>query len=120
MQVSMEYATEASLARLPFKIYIMHSMKQRKCYYDEKMVHHGQRAACLGLQSLQVLQILLLLLLQQLRLIRDLILARKYRENKAIVKQKNQSAPKNVNLFLINTRGKSKKGKITSYGFEVV
>ena len=35
MQVSMEYATEASLARLPFKIYIMHSMKQRKCYYDE-------------------------------------------------------------------------------------
>ena len=30
------YATEASLARLPFKIYIMHSMKQRKCYYDVK------------------------------------------------------------------------------------
>ena len=41
------YAIEASLARLPFKIYIMHSMKQRKFYYDEKMVHHGQRAACL-------------------------------------------------------------------------
>ena len=37
-----------------------------------------------------------------------------------MVKQKNQSAQKNVNLFLINTRGKYNKGKITSYGFGVV
>ena len=44
---------------------------------------------------------------------------KKWRENKVIVKQKNQSAQKNVNLFLINTRGKSKKGKIPSFGFGV-
>ena len=40
-------------------------------------------------------------------------------KNKVIVKQKNQSAQKNVNLFLINTRGKSKKGKIPSFRFGV-
>ena len=34
-QVSTGYATKANLARLPFKIYIMHLMKQRKCYFDE-------------------------------------------------------------------------------------
>ena len=41
-------------------------------------------------------------------------------KNKAIIKNKNQSAQRNVNLFLINTWGKAKKGKITSYGFGVV
>ena len=46
-------------------------------------------------------------------------LQKKWRENKVIVKQKNQSAQKNVNLFLINTRGKSKKGKIPTFVFGV-
>src|SRR4051812_20385959 len=41
------------------------------------------------------------------------------RKNKAIIKQKNQSAQKNVNLFLLNTRVKTKKGKIPSFGFGV-
>ena len=44
---------------------------------------------------------------------------KKWRENKAIAKQKNQSALKNVNLFLINTRVKTKKDKIPSFGFGV-
>ena len=37
----------------------------------------------------------------------------------AIIKQKNQSAQKNVNSFLINTRVNTKKGKIPSFGFGV-
>ena len=41
------------------------------------------------------------------------------RKNKAIIKQKNQSAQKNVNSFLLNTRVKTKKGKIPSFGFGV-
>ena len=41
------------------------------------------------------------------------------RKNKAIIRQKNQSAKKNVNSFLINTRVKTKKGKIPSFGFGV-
>src|SRR3954469_19199126 len=40
-------------------------------------------------------------------------------KNKAIIKQKNQSAQKNVNAFLLNTRVKTKKGKIPSFGFTV-
>ena len=40
-------------------------------------------------------------------------------KNKAIVKQKNQSAQKNVNSFLLNTRVKTKKGKVSSSGFGV-
>ena len=40
-------------------------------------------------------------------------------KNKAIIKQKNQSAQKNVNSFLLNTRVKTKKGKIPSFGFGV-
>ena len=40
-------------------------------------------------------------------------------KNKAIAKQNNQSAQKNVNLFLLNTRVKTKKGKIPSFGFGV-
>ena len=39
-------------------------------------------------------------------------------EKKAIVKQKNQSAQKNVNIFLLNTREETKKG-IPSFGFGV-
>ena len=41
-------------------------------------------------------------------------------KNKAIIKQKNQSAQKNVNSFLLNTRVKTKKGKIPSFGFGVM
>ena len=37
------------------------------------------------------------------------------RKNKAIIKQKNQNAQKNVNSFLLNTRVKTKKGKIPSF-----
>ena len=44
---------------------------------------------------------------------------KKQRGKKAIVKQKKQSAQKNVNLFLLNTRMKTKKGKIPSFGFGV-
>ena len=40
-------------------------------------------------------------------------------KNKAIIKQKNQSAQNNVNSFLLNTRVKTKKGKISSFGFGV-
>src|SRR6187399_1908421 len=35
------------------------------------------------------------------------------------IKQKNQSAQKNVNLFLLNTRGKTKMEKILSWSFGV-
>ena len=42
------------------------------------------------------------------------------RKNKAIAKQNNQSAHKNVNSFLLNTRVKTKKGKIPSFGFGVM
>ena len=41
------------------------------------------------------------------------------RKNEAIIKQKNQSAQKNVNSFLLNSRLKTKKGKIPSFGFGV-
>ena len=41
-----------------------------------EQVYHGQRAACLDWLGLQSLQILLLLLPQQLRQIRDLIVAK--------------------------------------------
>ena len=41
-------------------------------------------------------------------------------KNKAIAKQNNQSAQKNVNSFLLNTRVKTKKGKIPSFGFGVM
>ena len=47
-------------------------------------------------------------------------LQKKWRENKAIAKQKNQTARKNVNLFLINTRVETKKDKIPSFGSGVV
>ena len=48
----MEYATEASLARLPFKVY--HALSEAtKMLLRCKMVPHGQRAACLVHQSLQ-------------------------------------------------------------------
>ena len=41
------------------------------------------------------------------------------RKIKAIINQKNQSAQKNVNLFLENTRSKTRKGKILGFGFGV-
>ena len=82
----------------------------------KKMVHHGQRAACLAQQSLLGLQNLLVQLLRQQR---NLSSQNNNEKNKAIIKQKNQSAQKNVNSFLLNTRVKAKKGKIPSFGFGV-
>ena len=65
----------------------------------------------LGLQSL---------LVQLLRQQRNLSSQNNNEKNKVIIKQKNQSAQKNVNLFLLNTRVKTKKGKIPSFGFGVM
>ena len=45
---------------------------------------------------------------------------KKWRENKAIIKQKNQSAQKNDNSLLLNTRVKTNKGIIPSFGFGVM
>ena len=47
------------------------------------------------------------------------IVANNNEKTKVIIKQKNQGAQKNVNLFLLNIRMKTKKGKITSFGFGV-
>ena len=69
---------------------------------------HDQRAACLAQQSLLGLESLLVQLLRQQR---NLSSQNNNEKNKAIIKQKNQSAQKNVNLFLLNTRLKTKKGK---------
>ena len=77
---------------------------------------HGQWAACLAQRSLLGPQSLLV---QLLRLQRNLSSQNNNEKNKAIIKQKNQSAQKNVNLFLLNTRVKTKKGKIPSFGFGV-
>ena len=79
--------------------------------YDMHRFHrHGQRAACLAQQSL---------LVQLLRQQRNLSSQNNNEKNKAIIKQKNQSAQKNVNSFLLNTTVKTKKGKIPSFGFGV-
>ena len=75
-----------------------------------------KRAACLAQQSLLGLQSLLVQLLRQQR---NLSSQNNNKKNKAIIKQKNQSAQKNVNSFLLNTRLKTKKGKIPSFGFGV-
>ena len=63
----------------------------------------------MGLQSL----------VQLLRQQRNLSSQNNNEENKAVIKQKNQSAQKNVNSFLLNTRVKTMKGKIPSFGLGV-
>ena len=83
----------------------------------KKVSRYGQRAACLAQQSLLGLQSLLVQLLRQQR---NLSSQNNNEKNKAIIKQKNQSAQKNVNSFLLNTRVKTKKGKIPSFGLGVV
>ena len=65
----------------------------------------------LGLQSF---------LVQLLNRKRNLSSQNNNEKNKAIIKQKNQSAQKNINSFLLNTRVKTKKGKIPSFGFGVM
>ena len=77
---------------------------------------HGQRSTCLSQQSLLGLQSLLVQLLRQQR---NLSSQNNNKKNKAIIKLKNQSAQKNVNSFLLNTRVKTKKGKIPNFGFGV-
>src|SRR4051812_33483440 len=59
-------------------------------------------------------------LVQLLRWQRNLSSQNNSEKNKAIIKQKNQSAQENVNSFLLNTRVKTKKGKIPSFGFGVM
>ena len=88
------------------------------CYMTciKRFHRHGQRAACLAQQSLLGLQSLLVQLLRQQR---NLSSQNNNEKNKAIINQKNQSAQKNVNSFLLNTRLKTKKGKIPSFGFGV-
>ena len=65
----------------------------------------------LGLQSF-----LVQILCQQ----RNLSSQNNNEKNKAIINQKNQSAQKNVNSLSLNTRVKTKKGKIHSFGFGVI
>ena len=94
-------------------------MQQQQVLYDmhKKVSRYGQRAACLAQQSLLGLQSLLVQLLRQQRSLSSQ--NNNEKKNKAIIKQKNQSAQKNVNSFLLNTRVNTKKGKIPSFWFGV-
>src|SRR3954471_20293000 len=77
---------------------------------------HGQRAACLAQQSLRGLQSLLAQLLCQQR---NLSSQNNNGKNKGIIKQKNQSAQKNVNSFCKILDGVLRRGKLLVLDLEL-